>query len=141
MHEAPLCTLAVLINPVHRGREKRLLDWLKSRGVVDEPTVFEWHAGREIETAGLIIQKLASLVVFEARKITQSNRELLALRTLNDNLQIGLLLSRVLSTGRDCNPSISPSQTNRSAVPRVPTFWPMLHSKGYRKSFQSPAQA
>ncbi|MDR6634660.1 hypothetical protein J2X72_003472 [Phyllobacterium sp. 1468] len=87
MHEAPLCTLAVLINPVHRGREKRLLDWLKSRGVVDEPTVFEWHAGREIETAGLIIQKLASLVVFEARKITQSNRELLALRTLNDNLQ------------------------------------------------------
>ncbi len=87
MHEAPLCTLAVLINPVHRGRDKRLLDWLKSRGIVDEPTVFEWHSGKEIETAGLIIQKLVSLLSFDARKITQSNRELLALRTLNDNLQ------------------------------------------------------
>jgi hypothetical protein len=87
MHEAPLCTLAVLINPVHRGRDKRLLDWLKSRGIVDEPAVFEWHSGKEIETAGLIIQKLVTLLSFDARKITQSNRELLALRTLNDNLQ------------------------------------------------------
>ena len=87
LHEAPLCTLAIIINPVHRGREKRLLDWLRDRGLADEPLVLEWQSGKEIETTALIIKKLAGLLVSDARKIVQSNRELLALRTLNDNLQ------------------------------------------------------
>ncbi|ATU94695.1 hypothetical protein B5P45_28150 [Phyllobacterium zundukense] len=87
VHEAPLCTLAILINPAHRGREKRLLDWLRDRGIADHPAIFEWHSGREIETTGLIIQKLSGLLVSDAKRIAQSNRELLALRTLNDNLQ------------------------------------------------------
>ncbi|MCO4317987.1 hypothetical protein M8997_012415 [Phyllobacterium sp. 21LDTY02-6] len=85
--EAPLCILAVLINPSHRGREQRLLDWLQSRGIVDEPLILEWRQGSEIETAGLLIRKLASMLVADARRIAKSNRELLSLRTLNDNLQ------------------------------------------------------
>lgn len=85
--EAPLCILAVLINPAHRGREKRLLDWLKDRGIVDEPVVVEWRSDKAIETAGVLIQKLAGLLVSDAKRMVKSNRELLALRTLNDNLQ------------------------------------------------------
>ncbi|MBZ9655488.1 DUF6212 domain-containing protein [Phyllobacterium lublinensis] len=87
IHEAPLCTLAILINPMHRGREKRLIDWLRDRGLADEPPVFEWQSGKEIATTARIIHKLAGLLVSDARKIAQSNRELLTLRTLNDNLQ------------------------------------------------------
>jgi len=87
LNEAPLCTLAVIIDPAHRGQEKRLVDWLRDRGVTDEPLVLEWQVGKEIETTARIIQRLADLLVSDARKITQSNRELLTLRTLNDNLQ------------------------------------------------------
>ncbi|APG93942.1 DUF6212 domain-containing protein [Sinorhizobium americanum] len=87
VHEAPLCTLAIIINPAHRGQEKPFLDWLRERGVADAPLVLEWQKGKEIETTALIIQKLADLLLSDARKIAQANRELLALRTLNDNLQ------------------------------------------------------
>jgi hypothetical protein len=85
--EAPLCILAVLLKPAHKGREKRLLDWLAAHGVVEEPVIIEWHAGKEIETAGILIRKLVSMLASDARRIVKSNRELLALRTLNDNLQ------------------------------------------------------
>lgn len=85
--EAPLCILAVLLNPGHRGREKRLLDWLKDRGLVEEPVIIEWRFGKEVETAGVLIKKLAGMLVSDARRMVKSNRELLALRTLNDNLQ------------------------------------------------------
>src|SRR5687768_15140232 len=53
--EAPLCILAVLLNPAHRGREKRLLDWLKGRGIIEEPVILEWRTGKEMETAGVLI--------------------------------------------------------------------------------------
>ncbi|EJN02792.1 DUF6212 domain-containing protein [Phyllobacterium sp. YR531] len=85
--EAPLCILAVLLNPAHKGREKRLLDWLKDRGTIEEPVIVEWRAGKEVETAGVLIRKLAGLLASDARRMVKSNRELLALRTLNDNLQ------------------------------------------------------
>ena len=87
LHEAPLCTLAIITNPAHRGGEKPLLEWLRDRGVAEAPLVLDWQKGKEIETTALIVQKLADLLVSDARKIAQSNRELLALRTLNDNLQ------------------------------------------------------
>lgn len=85
--EAPLCILAVLLNPAHRGREKRLLDWLKGRGIIEEPVILEWRTGKEMETAGVLIRKLSGMLVSDARRMVKSNRELLALRTLNDNLQ------------------------------------------------------
>ncbi|WP_210489367.1 DUF6212 domain-containing protein [Microvirga antarctica] len=87
LREAPLCPLAILINPLHRGREKRLLDWLRDRGVPVPPPVVEWHSGREVDTVALIVQKLAGLLVSDAKRIASSTRELSALRILNDNLQ------------------------------------------------------
>jgi hypothetical protein len=88
LREAPLCALAVLVDPKGTDKERRLLlDWLRDRGAPYRPPVIEWSAGREVDAAARVVEELSRLLISGAHRIVQANRELLALRTLNDDLQ------------------------------------------------------
>jgi hypothetical protein len=88
LREAPLCALAILVDPKKADKERgHLLDWLRARGSASRPPVIEWSIGHELDAAARIIDEVSRSLTSTALRIVQANRELLALRTLNDDLQ------------------------------------------------------
>ncbi len=85
--EAPLCPLAVLADQSRAHRVHDLVEWLQARGSQHRPPVMEWGQGKEFDVAALLVRRTANALSATARRTVMANRELHALRRLNDDLQ------------------------------------------------------
>jgi len=85
--ELPLMPLAVLVEPAASSNKDLLFRWLQQHGAVQLPPVVGWGKGSEIDAVSSLVGLVAEGVRAGTRRLVLSNKELRALRSLNDDLQ------------------------------------------------------